>query len=417
MASLYDIALDQLHRGADLANTPAHVRAILSQPKNEIITNFPVRLDNGRYRMFRGYRIQHNNLLGPFKGGMRFHPDLGLAEAKALALWMTIKCALARLPFGGAKGGVAISADEHSSDEMMNVTRRFTAALGSNIGPEYDIPAPDVGTDSQIMVWMMDTYMNTQGTTSRHAAWHVVTGKSVTCGGSEGRRGATGQGLFYVLRDFLPHVGVDMRGMRFILQGFGKVGNVIAQILVNHGAVMLAVQDVSGCLASESGIAPEALADYVQKNGSVAGYPEAEAISADRFIATDADVFIPAALDRAIQAEQAKALKVKMVIEGANGPTTPAAERLLGRKGVLIVPDVLANAGGVIVSYFEWVQNKRMERWELEEINNKLERYLRRACERVLQRSKQCGGDLRIAAYADALSHLDAAYHERGIFP
>jgi glutamate dehydrogenase (NAD(P)+) len=411
--SLYGMATAQFEQAADLLKLHKHVRTILSQPKTELIVNFPVLMDNGEYRLFRGYRIQHNNALGPYKGGIRYHADVSLDDVKALAFWMTIKCALAGLPFGGAKGGVACNPRELSQAELMRITRRFTSALGTNIGPETDIPAPDVGTNAQTMVWLMDTYVNTHS----RGDLHVVTGKTVECGGSEGREKATGQGLLFTMEEFADELKIDIPKMTFTLQGFGNVGGNTARLLCERGARLVAVNDHTGSIRREAGINAADLTRWVQRTGGVAGYPEAEAVSLERFYRTPADVFIPAAMECTLNTQTAPWLAARAVVEGANGPTTPEALDYLEKSGIPVIPGLLANSGGVVVSYFEWIQNKRSERWDVEEVDEKLRKCMRRAAKTIKATAKELRCGYTIAAYAAALRRLDQAYIQRGIFP
>ncbi len=417
-ASLYAHAVRQWQKAADKIELDLDVREILSHPSNEISVNFPVRLDTGRIKIFRGYRIQHNNALGPFKGGIRYHPMVNIDEVKALAAWMTFKCALTDLPFGGAKGGVTVDPSSISSDELQRLTRRFIHALGDNIGPEHDIPAPDAGTSAETMVWMMDTYMNAQDPMNRQAQRHVVTGKTLTCGGSHGRKKATGQGLLFVLRSWLDEKNIELSGLKFSVQGYGNVGSNAAMLLERRGANLVAVQDAKGAVYNEKGIDPRALAKHAKKNGgSVTNFPQAETISGQDFWGIPVDILIPAALENQITEETAPKVKAKVVLEGANGPTTEEGEKILRANGIEILPDILANAGGVTVSYFEWVQNKTSEEWSLQEVDRKLSYTMRRAFHRTVEASEEYDCDYRTAAYIVALRKIERAYLERGIFP
>ena len=413
----YSVALEQLDRAAKVANLDPAVREILSQPKNEIITNFPVRMDSGEYRMFKGYRVQHNNILGPYKGGIRYHEQVSLDEVKALASWMTYKCALHDIPFGGGKGGIKFMPRMHSTAELERITRRFTHSLGANIGPEYDIPAPDVGTNGQTMVWMMDTYMNVVGFTDKNANRRVVTGKTLASGGSHGRESATGQGIVHCIIEWARDKRFDLNGASFTVQGFGNVGSNAAKILARTGAAMTAVGDWKGYIANSDGINPYKLAEYVVRTGSVVGYTGSRAITREEFFATTADIFIPAALELEIGVPEARALNVKLIVEGANGPTETAAEPILHEKGIDLIPDVLANSGGVVVSYYEWLQNKRSERWELEEVEERLAKRMKHTYLAVTEYAAQKKCDWRMAALGIALERIGKAYAERGIFP
>jgi glutamate dehydrogenase (NAD(P)+) len=411
------VAQEQLDRASKIAGISPEVRAILSQPKNELIINFPVRMDNGEYRMFKGYRVQHSNILGPYKGGIRYHEQVSLDEVKALAAWMTYKGALHDIPFGGGKGGIKFMPRNHSQAELERITRRFTHALGANIGPEYDIPAPDVGTNGQIMVWMMDTYMNVVGFTDKNANRRVVTGKTITAGGSYGRETATGQGIVHCVTEWARDRRFELNGSTFTVQGFGNVGSHASKILARTGASLVATGDYKGYIFNGNGINPYKLSEYVSKTGSVFGYPGAKDISRAEFFATPADIFIPAALELEIGVPEAKALQVKMIVEGANGPTETAAEPILHERGIDLIPDILANSGGVVVSYYEWLQNKRSERWDLEEVEERLAKRMKRTFLAVTEYAVQKKCDWRMAAMGIALDRINKAYAERGIFP
>jgi glutamate dehydrogenase (NAD(P)+) len=407
----------QLDRSARLVQLPDHVSAILAQPKNELIVNFPVRMDDGSYRVFKGYRIQHNNLLGPYKGGLRFHEDTRLDDVKALAMNMTFKCALMDLPFGGAKGGVKCDTHQLSRDELMRVTRRFTHALGANIGPEHDIPAPDVGTDAQVMVWIMDTFMNAGRGTERSAQQRVVTGKTVECGGSLGREKATGAGIVHCLIEWARDNDVALEGKTALIQGYGKVGSHAAMILSKLGISIVGVGDHTGYRLNPEGFNAHRLADYVKKHGALKDYDSGEPCTRMDFFAAKADILIPAALQNEVGVPEANALQVRVILEGANGPVMADGEAVLLDRGIDIVPDILANAGGVTVSYYEWVQNGRQESWELDEVEERLEKAMRRSYLRVVEFSREHKCTQRDAAYAIALRRLAAVYRQRQIFP
>lgn len=413
----YKVVQDYLDRAAAAVNIPSYVKTILSQPKNEIIVNFPVKMDNGEVRLFKGYRVQHNNLLGPFKGGMRYHPQVSLDDVKALAAMMTWKSALMRLPFGGGKGGIKMDPHTLSRGELQKVTRRFTHALGENIGPDFDIPAPDVGSNGQIMAWMMDTYSNMVGASSKQSVKGVVTGKPVASGGTLGREKATGQGMVFCLIEWAKDRNFELEGKTMMVQGFGNVGSNTAVILSKLGVSTIAVGDHTGYLYNPEGFNAHKLQDHVKANGSIAGYPGGKAITREEFFATKADIFAPSALENQIGEAEAKSLQVSVILEGANGPTSPQGEKILLDRGVEILPDVLANSGGVTVSYYEWVQNKRSESWTEEEVDERLELAMRRAYREVTDMARHKKVDLRVAAYAVALQRIEAVYKEREIFP
>ena len=402
---------------AKVADVTPYISTILSQPKNEIIVNFPVKMDDGSIRLFKGYRIQHNNLLGPYKGGIRYHESVTLDDVKALAAMMTWKCALMNLPLGGGKGGIKFNPSQVSRDELQRITRRFIHALGSNIGPETDIPAPDVGTDAKTMAWAMDTYMNTVGQLSKQAVKGVVTGKPVASGGTLGREKATGQGVVHCITEWAEEKDFNLGGATLIVQGFGNVGSHAAVILSKLGVSTIAVGDHTGYMYNPEGFNPHKLQDWVKKNRSIAGYPGGKPISREEFFRIKADLFIPAALEAQIGVDEARDLQVRLVAEGANGPCTPEGEKVLLDRGIDIIPDVLANAGGVTVSYYEWVQNKRSESWTLEEVDSRLEKAMKKAYREVMEMARQKKCSLRVAAYAVALQRIAAAYGEREIFP
>ncbi len=413
----FEIVQSYLNKAAAVVGLPDHVRLILSEPENEIIVHFPVRMDDGTTRVFKGYRIQHNNILGPFKGGIRYHQDVSLDELKALAAQMTWKSALMGVPFGGAKGGIKFNPREHSEDEVRRITRRFTHALNGNIGPSHDIPAPDVGTNAQTMVWMMDTYLNTGGGAEKSDQRAVVTGKTITSGGSEGREQATGQGVIHCIEEWAKDNRFELEGATAIVQGFGNVGSHTVGLLSRLGTATIAVGDHSGYLRNDEGFNTHKLEEYVKAHGSIEGYPRGEKISRSEFFATEADLCVPAALENQIGAEEANALKVRLVAEGANGPVNPDGEEVLADRGISIIPDVLANSGGVTVSYYEWVQNRNSEHWDLEQVRARLSQSMRRGYQRTMFYARTHGVSARIAAYALALEALSVAYAERGIFP
>ncbi|MEM7340905.1 MAG: Glu/Leu/Phe/Val dehydrogenase [Actinomycetota bacterium] len=415
--SLHEAAVEQFQRAADLIELRDEYREILSHAKNEIIVNFPVKLDDGTTQVFTGYRIQHNNILGPFKGGLRFHPDVYLDEVKALAAWMTFKTALVGVPFGGAKGGVTIDPRAYSSDDMRKVVRRFTHALGSNIGPDHDIPAPDVGTSSQTMDWLMDTYANISAPGSRHSVKGVVTGKSLVCGGSLGREQATGQGVLYALRHWCGEVGARLDDLRIAVQGFGNVGGHFAQLAADAGCTIVAVADHTGTIRADEGLDIVKLQSWVFDTGGVAEFPGGEVIDTEQLFSADVDVFVPAALENQLTVERARVLKASLVIEAANGPTTTDAEQVLAERSIEVIPDILANAGGVIVSYFEWLQNKSSRAWPQEDVDDRFRSLIWTAHDEVLAVMHEMGCSRRDAAYVVALNRLSDVYDRRGIFP
>jgi len=415
--NIYIQTISSILEAADRLKLPHRLQLILSQPKNEIIVHLPVCMDDGQWRIFKGYRVQHNNVLGPYKGGIRYHHEVNLDHVKALAAVMTMKCALIGLPFGGAKGGVAVDPRKLSSDECMRLTRRFTSAMGTNIGPEYDIPAPDMGTTAQMMAWIADTYMNLHAPHQRLDGEGVVTGKPLEFGGSHGRDKATGQGLVYVLDEMLPGMGFDLSNVSFSLIGYGNVGSWTGRLLSARGAKLKAVLDHTGAVFNARGLDAELLAQHVEITGGVRDFDGGEPLAEKEFYQLPVDVFIPAALEQMIDADKAALLKCRVLAEAANAPTTPAGERLLLDRGVGILPATLCNAGGVSVSYFEWKQNRQAETWDLEVVDAQLKKLMVNAARRVLATAKKLDVDMRMAAHCTALEHLGNVYNIRGIFP
>jgi len=408
----------QFDNAADIINLNPNIRKILEVTNNELVVHFPVRMDNDEVEVFTGYRVQHNNSLGPYKGGLRYHPTVDIDATKALAMWMTWKTSLAGLPYGGAKGGIQIDPSKYSKAELERITRRFTYALGDNIGPELDIPAPDVNTNAQTMAWILDTYMSTKSPAERSTNMHVVTGKPIGAGGSEGRDRATGYGVYLSIRFWSEQKNVPIKGQRFILQGFGNVGYWAAHFLEKDGAILTAVQDQYGSIANKNGISVEKLLAYQQDNkGSIVNFPDAEPIENRDFFGLDCDICIPAALGNQITAENADGIKARLIAEGANGPTDIEAEEMLLKKGVEIIPDILCNSGGVIGSYFEWLQNRNGEIWLLDEVMTKLQKKLKSSFTRVMKTSQERNVDMRTAAFIIAIERLESTYVQRGIFP
>jgi glutamate dehydrogenase (NAD(P)+) len=408
----------QFNHAADIIELNSNIRKILSITNNELLIHFPVKMDNGEVEVFTGYRVQHNNALGPYKGGLRYHPTVDIDAAKALAMWMTWKTSLAGLPYGGAKGGIQIDPSKYSNAELERITRRFTYALGDNIGPEHDIPAPDVNTNSQTMAWIVDTYMSTKSPAERSKNQHVVTGKPLGSGGSEGRDRATGYGVYLNIKLWAEKKKVDLRNKRFIVQGFGNVGYWTAYFLEKEGAKLVGVQDAYGSIANNDGIEVSKLFQYMQTNiGSIVGYSSAHGVDKDQFFELDCDICIPAALGNQITAENAGKIKAFLIAEGANGPTDVEGEEILLKNGVGIIPDILCNSGGVIGSYFEWLQNRNGELWQLEEVLAKLEKKMKEVFDRVYEKAENRDGDMRTAAYIIAIERIEKAYVQRGIFP
>lgn len=414
--NIYFQTVESVLKAADYLSLPKRLKLILSQPKNELIVHFPVRMDDGSFKLFKGYRVQHNNVLGPYKGGIRFDDSVHLDHIKALALIMTLKCALIQLPLGGAKGGVQFNPKTLSAAELMRLTRRFTSALGNNIGPDVDMPAPDVGTNAQIMAWMADTYVNLDASRKVNGL-SVVTGKPLSFGGSFGREKATGQGVVYVLEDLLPELGISFDNCTFSILGFGNVGSWTSKLMCEKGSLLKAVGDHSGFIYDEKGIDALALDLHVKKHGSIKGYPQAENISEEDFYQIKVDLFIPAALEQMINLEKAKLLNCKVAVEAANIPIQPDAEKYLISQGVQILPAILCNSGGVTASYLEWKQNRQAETWDLDVVDKNLKKMMQQATQRVKKIAVEYKCDLRLAAYCAALQYLNEVYEIRGIFP
>ena len=414
--SAYEVAAGQFAKGAESIDLPPEIALILAEPKNELIIHFPVKLSNGETQLFKGYRVQHNNVMGPYKGGMRFHPDVSLDECKALSAWMTWKCALQELPFGGAKGGIKFDPNAYELTDLERISRRFTHALGTNIGPDWDIPAPDMGTNAQVMDWMMDTYSNVRHE-SRQSVKHSVTGKSILCGGSEGREEATAWGLSMCIDRWARDRGFDLAGASMAIQGFGNVGAHLATALSRMGLVLVAVGDHSGYWANPEGFNPYKLHEHVRSSGSIEGYPAGERIRREEFFATECDILVPAALALQIGSEEAKSARCRLVVEAANGPTDLEGERILHERNIEVLPDILANSGGVVVSYFEWLQNQRCERWDRNTVHDKLKRRMDATLDNAFAREARLGSDLRTACYAVALERMRDLYARRGIWP
>lgn len=417
-SSMYDNVMRQFNSIADSIKLDKNIRKILEATTNEIVVHFPVKLDNGDVKVFTGYRVQHNNALGPYKGGLRYHPTLDINDAKALAMWMTWKTSLAGLPYGGAKGGIQLNPRDYSVAELERISRRFTYALGDNIGPEYDIPAPDVNTNEQTMAWIADTYMSTKPTAQRSVNKHVVTGKPVGTGGLEGRDRSTGFGVYLTIKLWYQSRKETIKGKTFILQGFGNVGYWASHFLTLDGAILLAVQDAHATLYNKNGIDVEYLrAHSTSQQGSIKGFSSAFEIPAEDFMSLPCDILIPAALGNQITANNAHSIRAELVAEGANGPTDVDGERILLNNNIAVIPDILCNSGGVIGSYFEWLQNRNGEIWTMEEVMDKLERKLTEVFKKVSKIAEGQDIDWRSAAYILAISRIETAYKQRGIFP
>ncbi|MCE2405603.1 MAG: Glu/Leu/Phe/Val dehydrogenase [Dehalococcoidia bacterium] len=407
------MALEQFQAAADRLGIDEGIRRVLSTPKRELTVAIPVRMDDGEVRVFRGYRVQHNLSRGPGKGGIRYHPDVTLDEVKALAMWMTWKCAITGIPYGGAKGGVACDPRGMSEAELERMTRRYATEISILIGPDRDIPAPDMNTDGRIMAWIMDTI-------SMHGGFTVpgiVTGKPVSIGGSLGRVDATGRGVMIAVREAAARLGMDLRGARMVVQGYGNVGSTAARLLAQEGCVLIAAADSLGSSYYEGGIDPNDLGAHERSTGTVGGYPGSEPVSPRELMSLPCDILIPAALEAQIRGDNAAGVRARVVVEGANGPTTPEADRILEDKGVMVVPDILANAGGVVVSYFEWVQDIQRYFWDIGEINQKMDRIIADSFAEIFAISQREKVDLREAAMLLAVSRLEEAIKVRGLYP
>jgi len=410
--SVFSAMLEEFDGAARLLNLEPGIWKILTHPKRQIAVSCPVQMDNGEIEVFTGYRVQYSMTLGPAKGGIRYHPGVTLDEVTALAAWMTWKCAVAHIPFGGSKGGIICDPTRMSRRELEALTRRYVAEIIDAIGPEKDVPAPDVNTNEQIMAWVMDTYSMHVG----HTSTAVVTGKPLELGGSLGRREATGRGVMIVARESARHLGFDINGATIAVQGFGNVGSVSAQLLAAIGARIVGVVDWKGGVYNAKGLDVTALIDYAALHKTVAGFAGGEPMTNAQLFALDVDILIPAALENQITIENASTVRAKAVIEGANGPTTPDAHRELHQRGIFIVPDILANCGGVTASYFEWVQDRYGYFWTEKEVNERLEAKICEAFGDVLKTALKYKVDMRIAAYVHAISRVATVTRMRGMY-
>jgi glutamate dehydrogenase (NAD(P)+) len=411
---MFRLAQQQFLKAAHLMDLDDNVRQRLLFPQRTMLVSFPFRRDNRNHvETVFGYRVQHVLSMGPTKGGIRYAPDVNLGEVSALAMWMTWKCALMHLPYGGAKGGVRVDPLSLSRSELQRLTRRYTSEIFPIIGPEKDIPAPDMGTNEQVMAWLLDTYSHQVG----YTVPTVVTGKPVVLGGSLGRREATGRGVVYTTQEAARHIGMELPGASVVVQGFGNVGSHAAQLFTQEGARVVAVSDVSGGIHNDAGLDIDAVLSHVEKNQFLEGYPDADHISNEQLLELECDVLAPCALQNQITAGNADRIRCRIIAEGANGPTTLEADEVLNDKGVFVIPDILANAGGVTVSYFEWVQGTQNYMWSLDEINQRLRTLLTDAFGRVASRADANGLDMRSAALIEGIDRVTAAKLSRGIFP
>jgi len=403
----------QFDAAADVLHLEPGIRAILREPQRELSVNFPVRMDDGSVEVFRGYRVQHNVNRGPAKGGIRFHPQVTLNEVRALSMWMTWKCAVAGIPFGGAKGGVIVDPKQLSRNELERLTRRYASDISLLIGPARDIPAPDVNTTPQVMAWIMDTVSMAAG----YSVPAVVTGKPLTVGGSQGRNAATGRGCAVVALQACRELGRDPHDLTVAVQGFGNAGSIAAGLMADDGFSIRAVSDSRGGIFSKTGLDIPAVVEHKARTGSVVGFPGTEPINNADLLEAPVDVLVPAALENQITASNAERVKATLILEAANGPTTPDADDILVRRGVTVVPDIVANSGGVIVSYFEWVQDLQSFFWEEHEINERLENIITGAFNSSWETSKRLGVSLRLGAYVVAVERVAEATLVRGIYP
>jgi len=411
--SAYAIAIRQLEAAAYYLNLDRSLLEVLKHPRRELIVNFPVKMDDGSIRVFTGYRVHHNPARGPAKGGIRYHPEVTLDETRALAMWMTWKCAVVNIPYSGAKGGVVCDPKRLSIHELENLTRRYITEISIMVGPESDIPAPDIGTNPQVMAWIMDTYSMHKG----YTVPAVVTGKPVAIGGSEGRLEATGRGVTVVAHEAAKMLGFGLEGARVVIQGFGNVGSATAKLMHQAGAKVVAISDARGGIYNPNGLDIPSLLHCAGRDGCIQAYRDADHITNKELLELPCDILVPAAIHGVITSENAHNIRARIIVEAANGPVTPDADRILQDNGVLVVPDILANAGGVVVSYFEWVQDLQAFFWEEDEVNARLEKVMRRSFEHVRQVAEKNKVDLRMGAYIIGVQRVAEATTIRGIYP
>jgi glutamate dehydrogenase (NAD(P)+) len=409
----FEIAKHQFTIAADYLGLDPGLRKVLSTCKRELIVNFPVQMDDGSVEVYTGYRVQHNLARGPAKGGIRYHPQVTLDEIRALAMWMTWKCATVNIPYGGAKGGVIVDPRKLSAYELENLTRRYATEISLLIGPETDIPAPDVNTNAQTMAWIMDTYSMHKG----YSVTAVVTGKPVNIGGAEGRNEATARGVQYVIREATRERNIPLSGARVVVQGFGNAGSIAARFLAEDGAIIVAASDSQGGVYNPKGLDVRSLLAFKQEHGTLVGFPAGDHVTNQELLELDCDILIPAALENQFNADNAPRVKAKLIAEAANGPTNPEADRIFFDKGIFLLPDILANAGGVTVSYFEWVQDLQSFFWSEEETNKRLLQIMTRAFAEVYKIAQDRKVDMRTAAYILAVGRVAEATKTRGIYP
>ena len=409
----YDVAVAQFDEAAERLGLSQAMRAILRKPKRELTVNFPVRMDNGDVEMFTGYRVQHNINRGPAKGGIRFSPEVSLDEVRALAMWMSWKCAVVNIPFGGAKGGVICDPHRMSSPELERMTRRYATEISILMGPDSDIPAPDMNTNAQVMAWIMDTYSMHKG----YSVPAVITGKPLAIGGSEGRLEATARGVQVITREALKYLNMQPDSCSVVVQGFGNVGGIGARLLGELGCKVVALSDISGGVYNPNGIDVAAAARYSREQGGLVGLPGTERVTNAELLELPCDILVPAALENQLTRVNASRVRTRLIIEAANGPTTPEADQIFNDRGITVVPDILANAGGVTVSYFEWVQDLQRFFWAENEINNRLEAIMTRSFDAVIQKAEEQETNLRLGAYLLAVARVAEATELRGVYP
>jgi glutamate dehydrogenase/leucine dehydrogenase len=409
----YDVALENFDLAANALELDESVRAMIKYPERVLSVSVPVRMDTGKIMRFEGYRVQHSTMRGPAKGGIRFHPNVTVDEVKALATWMTWKCAVVNIPYGGGKGGVTCNPKAMSMGELERLTRRYATSILPLIGPEKDIPAPDVYTTPQVMAWIMDTYSMNKG----YPVHGVVTGKPISLGGSLGRNEATGRGVYYTTLSSCEHLGIPVKNARVVVQGFGNAGSIAANLMHEGGARVIAVSDTKGCIYNPKGLDIPAVIAFKERTGSVVGFPESERMTPAELLALDCEVLIPAALENAVTEANAHTIHARIISEAANGPVTPEADRILDQKGVFLIPDILCNAGGVTVSYFEWVQDENHLFWDENDVNLRLEKVMTRAFRDVLKIHVDRKVNMRLAANMLGVNRVAETCKVRGLYP
>lgn len=411
--SAYDVALKQLAQAAEMINLDPNIHEILKYPKRCLIVAVPIKMDSGEVKVFTGYRVQHTDARGPYKGGIRYHPSVTLEEVKGLAMLMTWKCAVVDIPYGGAKGGIVCDPKRMSETELERLTRRYTAMIADIIGPFRDVPAPDVYTGPKEMAWLMDTYSQLHG----YLIPEVVTGKPLSAWGSEGRLEATARGVFVCIKETVKELGMSLRGLKIAIQGFGNVGSNAATIIAKEGCRIIAVSDSKGGIYNPEGLNPFKVLEHKRATGSVIGFPGSKTITNEELLALECDILVPAALGGQLTEKNAENVKAKAIVEAANGPTTPEADEILAEKRIMVIPDILANAGGVCVSYLEWIQNLHREHWPLEEVNKRLEERMSRSYHEVKRVAKEKEVDMRKAAMILAVSRVADSMKTLGLWP